>query len=70
MNRIFAFRKKRVAHFKKGLTDSQRHPLNLNLINIVEDIVDFYLEKLLFLTISFSIFSYKNHGYPIRWVPL
>ena len=45
MNRIFAFRKKRVAHFKKGLTDSQRHPLNLNLINIVEDIVDFYLEN-------------------------
>jgi len=42
---LSAFRRKRVSHFKRGLADSLRHPLNLNKINIGGDIVDFLLEN-------------------------
>ena len=46
-------------HLKGKISDSQRFPLNLYLINIVEDIVVFQLEQCL---TAFNNFLHRNES--------
>ena len=43
--KVFSYSFKGPPSFERGMSDSQRYPWNLNLINYVEDKIVFYLEK-------------------------